>query len=366
MLFRILLALISLMPLTSDRVLCQNPVKIKRVVIDPGHGGHDPGTISANRRFHEKNITLSVSLKLGALINQEYPDIEVIYTRKTDKFIPLDQRSEIANKSKGDLFISIHVNGVGAKSASGSETFVMGPDHSSSNLKVSMLENSVITLEGDDYQSKYEGFDPNNPESYIIFTLLQNAHLEQSLTFASLVQKHSAGGPVRINRGIKQAGFLVLWKTTMPSVLVELGFITNTADLSVLSLEKNHEKFAWNIFNAFKEYRSMYEKESSELQPVVTATGNQGSKDEKSLPDDNIIFKVQIMAVNRLLEPSSHFFKGEKGVTYYKAGRFYKYMAGEFGSPEEAEKELIRLRKKFEGAFIVKLKKGVPSPYNKR
>lgn len=375
MLFRILLALISLMTLAPDWGLSQNPVKIKRVVIDPGHGGHDPGTISTNRRFLEKNIALSVALKLGEAISREYPGIDIVYTRKTDRFIPLNQRSEIANKCKADLFISIHVNGVSAKSASGSETFVMGPDRSNSNLEVSMLENSVIKLEGDDYESKYEGFDPNNPESYIIFSLLQNAHLEQSLTFASLIQKHSAAGPIRVNRGIKQAEFLVLWKTTMPSVLVELGFISNASDLSVLSQEKNHEIFAQNIFRAFREYREMYEGDSPSLNREDISRN--GVTDSLSEPEQKVkevnnvnqeekaIYKIQIMAVAKYLDPSSAFFRGEKGVTHYKAGNMYKYMIGEFFSAPEAEKELERLRKKFNGAFIVKFEKGVPSPYYK-
>ncbi|HPS95583.1 MAG TPA: N-acetylmuramoyl-L-alanine amidase, partial [Bacteroidales bacterium] len=186
-------------------------VSIRKVVIDAGHGGKDPGAVSINRKTQEKNITLTVALKLGDLIKKNFPDIKVIYTRSTDVFIPLNQRTDIANKNRADLFISVHVNSAKARSAAGTETFVMGMDKSSSNLEVSKLENSVVVLEGDDFSSKYEGFDPNVPESYIIFSLLQNSHLEHSLSFASLVQRNLSKGPIIINRGIKQAGLLVLW-----------------------------------------------------------------------------------------------------------------------------------------------------------
>ncbi len=367
--FRVVLTIFSLMMLTFARSDAQNHVRIQKVVIDPGHGGHDPGTVSANRRVLEKNITLSVALKLGTLIKNEFPDIDIIYTRKTDRFIPLNERSEIANKNKANLFISIHVNGVKARSASGSETFVMGPDHSSSNLEVSKLENSVITLEGDDYESKYEGFDPNNPESYIIFSLLQNAHLEQSLSFASLVQNHSKGGPIKVNRGIKQAGFLVLWKTTMPSVLVELGFISNPEDLTFLASEKTHEKFARNIFNAFKEYRALYEGAntiSSKRETSPTQIQEKADTGGNVVQAPYITYRVQIMAVDRILKPEAPDFKGEKDVSYTKSGKYYKYTVGNYYSPENAEKELTRLEKKFKGAFIVKIENGVSSPYKRK
>jgi N-acetylmuramoyl-L-alanine amidase len=258
---RILLATISLLLICSSfQGQERASFQLKKVVIDPGHGGKDPGTISPDGKVFEKNITLSVSLKLGQLIKDNYPNIEVIYTRKTDIFIPLNERSRIANKHKADLFISIHVNGVESRTPSGSETFVMGIDKTNSNFEVTMLENSVIMLEGDDYSTKYEGFNPNDPESYIVFSLLQNAHLEQSLIMASLVQKHFANGPIKVNRGIKQAPFLVLWKTSMPGILVELGFVTNQNDLRILNDKKNHDKFAESIFSAFKEFKIQYEK----------------------------------------------------------------------------------------------------------
>jgi N-acetylmuramoyl-L-alanine amidase len=233
------------------------------VVIDAGHGGHDPGSISPDRKVKEKTIALSVALKFGKLIEQNNPDIKVIYTRDTDIFIPLDTRSDIANNNKADLFISIHVNSVKARSASGSETYVMGESKSSSNLEVTMKENSVISLEGD-HQSVYEGFDPNNPESYIIFSLLQNAHLEQSLQIAEFVQEELGKGPVKINRGIKQGGLIVLWRSSMPAILVELGFISNPNDYLVLTREENHDRFANSLYKAFSKYKKAYESNNGE------------------------------------------------------------------------------------------------------
>jgi N-acetylmuramoyl-L-alanine amidase len=362
--FRLLLTLFFLLFISTSPGEAQNPVKIKKVVIDAGHGGHDPGAVSSNRRILEKNITLSVALKLGKMISTSYPDIDVVYTRSNDRFIPLNERSEIANRNKADLFISIHVNSARSKSAAGSETFVMGMDKGSSNLEVSMLENSVITLEGEDYESKYEGFDPNNPESYIIFSLLQNAYLEQSLIMASLIQKHSDKGPIKINRGIKQAEFLVLWKTTMPAVLVELGFLSNSSDLPQLLSADNHVRFAENIFNAFKEFRSQYEN-GRIIEPVISE-GTIKKDSTKYREGEKTSYRVQIMAITKVLDPKARDFKGEKNVNYIKSGKFYKYTVGNYDTPEEAEKELERLSKKFNGAFIIKIEKGVPVQYKRK
>ncbi|MDD4293192.1 MAG: N-acetylmuramoyl-L-alanine amidase, partial [Bacteroidales bacterium] len=278
-------------------------VSIRKVVIDAGHGGKDPGAVSINRKTQEKNITLTVALKLGDLIKKNFPDIKVIYTRSTDVFIPLNQRTDIANKNRADLFISVHVNSAKARSAAGTETFVMGMDKSSSNLEVSKLENSVVVLEGDDFSSKYEGFDPNVPESYIIFSLLQNSHLEHSLSFASLVQRNLSKGPIIINRGIKQAGLLVLWRTTMPSVLVELGFISNNSDLGILVQEENQDRFAGAIFDAFTEYKDIYEKGNSQFSMIASKehndsnvipidTGKKVIQDKDTTPKKTVVQKA--------------------------------------------------------------------------
>lgn len=224
---------------------------IKKVVIDAGHGGKDPGAVSGN--YKEKDITLKVALKLGRKINSKYPDIDIVYTRKTDVFIPLDQRGQIANKANADLFISIHVNSSKNTKASGTETFVMGVAKSTQNLEVAMLENAAITFE-EDYSSKYEGYDPKSSESFIIFSLMQYGYLNQSLAIAQLVQNNYSSIVGGQNRGVKQALFLVLWKTAMPSILTEIGFISNAADRALLVSDKGQNDIVDALFSSFIKY----------------------------------------------------------------------------------------------------------------
>lgn len=227
-------------------------------MIDAGHGGKDPGAIHGGLR--EKEVTLAVALKLGALIKEAHPEIKVYYTRMTDNFIELNERSNIANRNKADLFISIHVNHSSNHSAHGSETYVMGTHKNEGNLEVAKRENASILLE-DDYQNEYEGFDPNSPEGHIIFSFYQNAFLEQSILLASEIEKE-LGKRKKVNRsrGVKQAGFLVLWKTAMPSVLVETGFMTNTEERNYLKGTAGREELAESIFRAFKSYKADVEK----------------------------------------------------------------------------------------------------------
>ncbi len=371
--FRLLLTIFCLFFVSLINAQENQSVKIRKVVIDAGHGGHDAGAVSPDRRVYEKNITLSVALKLGAMIKDKYPGIEVIYTRKTDVFIPLITRTEIANKNQANLFISIHVNSVKARSASGSETFVMGMDKSSSNLEVTMRENSVIALEGD-HESKYEGFDPKNPESYIIFSLLQNAHLEQSLIMASLIQDQFSKGAIKTNRGIKQGELLVLWKTTMPAVLVELGFISNYNDYQVLINKENHYGFAGSIFKAFEEFKQQYEYGSKIVadtlkeELVATPVIKEEPKTEKEAPitettkTESVSYRIQILAVARILPDNSPDLKGEESVRFIRVGKFYKYSIGDYGRLEDAEKDLPLVRKKFPQAFIIKVEKGTIVP----
>ncbi len=246
---------------------CQtvNEFKLKTVVLDPGHGGNDPGAVYAG--YKEKDITLNVALALGEMITKNFSDVKVIYTRKTDVAVDLTKRGQIANNAKADLFISIHVNAASASSARGTETFVMGYDQSSRNLDVAMRENNVITFE-EDYKTKYEGFDPNSAESYIIFSLMQYSFLEQSLSFASNIQQRyqSLSCP---NRGVKQAAFLVLWRTTMPSVLTEIGFLSNAEDRKLLTTKTGQSNIAKAIFNAFVEYKEDAESSSTRITASV-------------------------------------------------------------------------------------------------
>lgn len=325
-------------------------VELKTVVIDAGHGGKDPGAI--NGKTLEKNITLSVALKLGKLIEDNYPDVKVIYTRKTDKFVELHDRAAIANKNNADLFISIHVNAATNRSAQGHETFVMGTAKSQSNLEVCQLENSVIVLEND-YTSKYEGFDPSNPESYIIFSLLQNSHLEQSLDFATLVQQKAGTSPIKRDRGVKQGNLLVLWKCTMPAVLIELGFISNSSDLKSLKGTANQQAMAKYIFNAFKEYKKGYDTDIYIPEEKQVTSGSEATATATATATTES-FGIQIMAVSKILKEKS---KELKGYTprYFKSGKYYKYYIGEYSSREEAQKALPKIKKSFPQAFIIKL-----------
>ena len=229
--------------------------KLRTVVIDAGHGGHDTGCLGSDSR--EKEVALRIALKLGKLIEANCPDVKVIYTRKTDVFIPLIERANIANRAKADLFICIHLNS-GPKSAYGAETFVMGLHKSDDNLNVAKRENAAILLE-DNYQKNYDGFDPNSPEANIIFSLYQNQFMTQSLSFAAKIQKQFKDNSKRYSRGVKQAGFLVLYKTAMPSVLIENGFLTNDNDQRFLSSDAGQASMASSIYRAFKSYKSELE-----------------------------------------------------------------------------------------------------------
>ena len=366
----------------------QNSIKIKTVVLDAGHGGKDTGAISKNGAIKEKDITLSVALKLGKMINSNYPDVKVVYTRKRDEYIELSKRAEIANRNKADLFISIHVNSQKGTTATGTETFVMGTHKSSSNFEICKLENSVIVLE-EDYQSKYEGFDPNSPESYIIFSLLQNTHLEQSLKFAALIQDNFKLGPIKVNRGVKQGGLLVLWKTTMPAVLTEIGFISNPAESNQLRRDAVQSQIAARIFNAFAKYKTDYEGGAPKLIPdnempsqsaeqqdatvasaerqevaVESAEQQEATVAETAVQDEQPeakrqpeasgkAYRIQILSVTKVLPAGAPDLKGRRDAYYIYANKAYKYCIGEYATREEAAADLPKIRKQFSGAFII-------------
>lgn len=231
--------------------------KFDVVVIDAGHGGHDPGCNGGDSR--EKEVTLAIALKLGKMIEDSLKDVKVIYTRKTDKFIELSERSNIANKNNADLFISIHCNANDNKEANGTETYLMGLHKSESNLQVSKRENNVILLEKDYKNNKaYEGFDPNSPAGHIIFSLMQNAYRTQSIKFASLVESEFKVNSKLKSRGVKEAGFLVLWKSAMPGVLIETGFLSNAFDRQVLAKDSGQKKMAAAIYNALRKYKTSH------------------------------------------------------------------------------------------------------------
>lgn len=230
--------------------------KVNVVVIDPGHGGHDPGTLGKKSR--EKDVALKISLKLGEYIEKNIPGVKVIYTRKTDSYLALDERAEVANKNKADLFICIHANSLPGAPAYGTETYVMGLHKDKNNFEVAKRENSVILMD-ENYQERYEGFDPASPESYILFTLNQSAYQESSLKFAQKVESQFKSKVGRYSRGVKQAGFMVLWRTTMPSVLIETGFLSNSKEESYLTSDNGQDLIASGIYRAFKEYKTEIE-----------------------------------------------------------------------------------------------------------
>jgi N-acetylmuramoyl-L-alanine amidase len=235
-----------------------NLYKIKTVVIDAGHGGHDAGCLGIHSK--EKEVTLAIALKLGTYLEENYPNIKVVYTRKTDEFIDLIERANIANRAKADLFISLHCNSSANKAAYGSETYAMGLHVSEANLNVAKRENSVILLENN-YEQNYDGFDPKSTEAYIIFSLYQNVNIDKSLFLASKIQDQFTNKLKRYNRGVKQAGFIVLYKTNMPSVLIESGFLSNKNEEEFLSSEEGQENIAKSIYLAFKAYKEELEKE---------------------------------------------------------------------------------------------------------
>ncbi len=324
-------------------------VRLKTVVIDAGHGGHDPGAISKSSKLSEKQINLDLALRLGARIEKEFPDVKVVYTRKTDKFVELAERGNIANRNHADLFISIHVNSAKSTAASGTETFVMGTDKSQSNMEVCKRENSVILLE-DDYSTTYEGFDPDNPESYIIFNLMQNAHFEQSIAFASLVQEQFVkNGPIKKSRGVRQAPLMVLWRTTMPSVLVEVGFLSNSSDRTVMNQSANRQKIADDIFRAFSAFKKGYDSGVS----ATVAPAPEPEKPKVDTPEDGPHFEIQILASSKKLKDGSSELKGEKQYRCRFINGMYKYSVGNFATKEEANRRLPEVRKKFPGAFVI-------------
>lgn len=346
------------------------------VVLDPGHGGKDPGTVW--KKVYEKDIALAIALKLGNYIKKNMPDAKVLYTRQTDVFIELDKRAPVANKNQADLFISIHVNSNDkSPKANGSETFFMGIAKSEENLEVAKKENDVITRE-DNYIRKYEGYDPNAPNSFIALSLVQSTHWKQSLCFASYVQNQFVTSK-RPDRGVKQAGFLVLWRTAVPSVLVETGFITNENDRKLLTSEHGQEVIAMSIYKAIKNYKEgvengsviaspgRYLKDSvpvSELKTdsMVVITDTLGDKTNtpgnSEKPKVQIDFLVQVTSSKKQLSLTPKHFKGLKNVEEFKTGDKFKYAVGRKSSYNEVVEYSKIVKNYFPDAFVIAVKDG--------
>lgn len=352
------------------------------VVIDAGHGGGDYGALGVTT--NEKTINLNVALKLGKLIDDKMNGVKVVYTRSTDRFISLQQRASFANKADGNLFISIHTNSVDKSSrnrttVSGAATYTLGMHKTEDNLAVAKRENSVIKLEKD-YSTTYQGFDPNSTESYIIFEINQSKHVEQSVDFASRVQREFVRVADRKNNGVRQAGFWVLAKTSMPAVLVELDFICNPTVEKFLSSNDGQERLAKSIFNAFKSYYKSYysgtdknatEKSKrkknkrnvsdDELYETSTQDGESqvGRAEEVVKPDkDAIEYRVQIFTSPKKLKSNSSQLRNLDDVNYYYENGVYKYTCGSVSDKKDALSLQKKMRKKFPQAFVVEFVNG--------
>ena len=340
------------------------------VVIDAGHGGHDPGAIGKISK--EKNINLNVALKVGNLIKNNCDDVKVIYTRSKDVFIPLDRRAEIANNAKADLFISIHTNALANnRTAKGASTWTLGLAKSDANLEVAKRENSVILYESD-YQTRYAGFNPNSAESYIIFEFMQDKYMEQSVHLASLMQKQFRHTCKRLDRGVHQAGFLVLKASAMPSILIELGFISTPEEERYLNSETGATTMAKGIYHAFLNYKREHEIRLTGVSKTVIPTEQkeQDIEKEKDRPvtvqkvaesatnDNEITFKIQILTSSKPLAKNDKRLKGLKGVDYYKEKDIYKYTYGASGDYNKVLRTKRTITAKFKDAFIIAFRDG--------
>lgn len=363
-------ALLLAIPVPARAQGDQAVLQLRTVVIDAGHGGKDAGCVSRDKKTYEKTVTLDIARRLEQKIKAAYPDVNVKMTRSSDKFVELENRAVIANKAGANLFISIHVNSIGGKStaARGFSVHVLGQsakkgnDLYSKNLDLVKRENSVIMLE-DDYKTKYQGFDPSDPQSYIIFSLMQNAHLSQSLTFAEdVADAFKKTGPIKHSRGVSQDPFWVLWRTAMPSVLIEVGFMSNPEDLAVMRSEKGRDGIAEGIFQAFCTFKGRYDGSvpSSAPAPAPAPAPAVDVKEEAPAPD-GILYGVQVLAIGKAMNPKDPYFLGYEPLVI-PAGKVKKYVIGTSESLEEVKKIFPRIHQKIKDSYIVKIQDGATTP----
>ena len=361
--------------IVPERAAGQDRMKLSTIVIDPGHGGHDPGCISADKKTQEKNVALDIAQRLSRKIGESLPGVKTVLTRSDDKFVTLSGRADIANDLGADLFISIHVNAQAkGTSANGYSIHCLGQssregnDLFSKNLDLIKRENSVILLE-DDYKTRYQGFDPSDPQSYILFSLMQNAHLEHSLVFAEEVANAMKGGPIAHNRGVSQDPFWVLWRTTMPAVLVEVGFITNANDLKALRSPADRDRIADNLLKAVKAFKKRYDNSmtpaaatepaakpeaapAAESKPEPAARPEEQPAPEKAVEPSGTIYGVQVLATGKKMKPNDAFFKGYTPLEV-RSGKLYKYILVAGDDLAAVRKKKKELDKKFPGCFLV-------------
>ena len=340
--------------LTDSKLHAQNGNSSFVVVLDAGHGGHDPGNLGNG--YKEKDIALNVTLMVGKAL-EENKNIKVIYTRKTDVFIELRERANIANKAKADLFVSIHCNAHNS-GAHGTETFVLGVANNDRNFEVAKKENQVIFLE-EDYESHYDGFNPNNPESTIGLAIIQEEYVDQSILLARLIEDNFSKKLKRNSRGIKQASLWVMHNTYMPSVLIELGFLTAKAEGAYLNSSKGQAEMSKAIETAILDYKLALEQNVGVTLTKPTTTKNAVTED-KTLIDKSIIFKVQIAASSKNLDPKPYNFKGLQNISKEKQGNLYKYYFSESSDYNQILKDKETAHSKgYRSAFIVAFKDNV-------
>jgi len=333
------------------------------IVIDAGHGGKDPGALGSISR--EKDITLAIALKTGEYIEKNIKNVTVIYTRKNDTFVELRDRANIANKNKADLFISIHANWAKSKNIMGTETYIMGLAKDQQNLEVAMKENEVIFLE-DDYSTKYEGFDPKSEVSYIMFTVMQKVFQDQSTELASKIQTQFREKVDRHDRDVKQAGFWVLFTTTMPSVLIETGFITNLSEEKFLNSKQGQDFLASAIFRACRDYINEIDSKSG-----ISAVKNHNpdpkpdNKIQIISPSEEIVFMVQIATSSSKTEINPENFKGLKDVVEINVQDRFKYATGGFTDYSAAVKYRKKLEAVYPDAFVIAVKDNKILPLQK-
>ena len=333
----------------------EKSLKLKTVVIDPGHGGHDPGGISTDRKTYEKTLTLDIAKRLGKNISEKFPDVKVVFTRTTDVYVTLSERAAIANRNNADLFISVHTNASPSTAAHGTSVHVLGqssrPDRDlyAGNLNVCKRENSVILLE-EDYSTVYQGFDPNSPESFILFNLMSSSHFENSIVFAENVDKEMRKSSFTISgyTGIHQDPFWVLWKTSMPAVLLEMGFITNLADLKILKTEEGRQEIADRLLDAFSNYKAFYDSsaDTDKAQPSISGIATAS----------DVYYGIQIFGIKKELPAGAPEYKGlDVHCVKPDNSSVIRYVTGKWETKSEAAEHLESVRKKFADAYMVKV-----------
>lgn len=370
----IALALLLVVGGTLAQTPGRDPNKIRTVVLDAGHGGKDPGNLGTGRyKTTEKHISLNVAKLVGKYITETFPDVKVVYTREDDTFIELKERCNIANRNKADVFISIHCNANDSKDPHGCETYVMGLHKTEANMRVAQKENAAILLE-EGHELKYDGYDPKDPESIIALSLRQNTHLDLSLLLSSLIQKQFKERVGRPDRGVKQAGFLVISYNTMPSVLIELGFLTNPTEEDYLQKAEGQDYMASAIYRAFKEYKGIVERagsgsnvaetpvvkpDTTPKEPIKDPVKPPAEKPTATLPEPALVFKVQIATSSKRIGTKPQNFNGLEGVQEHQGAGLYKYTVGAESTVEAARKLQETCRSKgYSESFIVAFRNG--------